>query len=390
MQISVQSGPCPITGKITYALYDGALPVIAATIYLRHLGSEVDLGVNTLAARAHALKLFFEFLHDNGASFWELTPALVKQYKRSHLSRKETDHKFLLKRKTAQQYLSAVKGLVQYWRAQSNNDPLFIDQAAEMDGIRRKRSLPGALHTTWYAPVPSALWRIRIPIEERHDRQRYKGLSREACQKVMTVLNRTAHHTKQETMLFYRDRAIWIFLLMTGLRKGELCRIRCEDVNAVAGTISLNDRAEDARLGNLKTGPGEIFVTARNPYWKYLDSWLLEGRWIAEEMLHAHGLDDHGLLFTNHNGAPLTQAAVDHLFVRLKAACRFGDEMHFHPHITRHTVATLMLDNGVALTEIQRFLRHQSAISTELYAKVAAPSYRAAMERFWQSLEVTP
>jgi hypothetical protein len=27
MQISVQNGPCPITGKIGYALYDGALPV---------------------------------------------------------------------------------------------------------------------------------------------------------------------------------------------------------------------------------------------------------------------------------------------------------------------------------------------------------------------------
>jgi site-specific recombinase XerD len=390
MKISVQSGLCPITGKIAYAVYDGDLPVIAATIYLRHLGSEVDLGVNTLSARAHALKIFFEFLRGNHISFWELTPALVKQYKRSHLSKKGEDHKFLLKRKTAQQYLSAVKGLIQYWRAQSNNDPLFIDQAAELDGLRRKRRLPGALHTTWYAPIPSSLWRIRVPIEERHDRQRYKGLSRETCQKVMTVLNLMAHRTKLETMLFYRDRAIWTFLLMSGLRKGELCRIRCEDVNAVAGTIALSDRAEDAWLGKLKCGPGEIFVTTRNPYWKYLDSWLLEGRWIAEELLHARGLGDHDMLFTNHNGGPLTQAAVDHLFARLKAACGFSNEMHFHPHITRHTVATLMLNNGVSLTEIQRFLRHQSAISTERYAKVAAPNYRAAMERFWQSLEVTP
>jgi len=390
MQISVQSGLCPITGKITYALYNGDLPVIAATIYLRHLGNEVDLGANTLSARAHALKIFFEFLRDNGASFWELTPALVRQYKQSHLSQKGGNHKFLLKRKTAQQYLSAVKGLIQYWRAQSNNDPLFINQGAEMDGIRRKRRQPGSLHITWYAPIPSALWRIRIPIEERHDLRHYKGLSREACQKVMAILNRAARRTKMETMLFYRDRAVWTFLLMSGLRKGELCRIRCEDVNAIAGTISLNDRAEDAWLGELKTGPGEIFVTARNPYWKYLDSWLLEGRWIAEEMLRARGLDDHGLLFTNRNGAPLTQAAVDHLFTRLKVTCGFRDEARFHPHITRHTVATLMLNNGVALTEIQRFLRHQSALSTELYAKVAAPNYRAAMERFWLSLEVTP
>jgi len=206
----------------------------------------------------------------------------------------------------------------------------------------------------------------------------------------MTILNRASRRTKMETMLFYRDRAVWTFLLMSGLRKSELCRIRCEDVNAIAGTISLNDRAEDAWLGELKTGPGEIFVTARNPYWKYLDSWLLEGRWIAEEMLRARGLDEHGLLFTNRNGDPLTQAAVDHLFTRLKATCGFSDEARFHPHITRHTVATLMLNIGVALTEIQRFLRHQSALSTELYAKVAAPNYRAAMERFWLSLEVTP
>jgi integrase len=388
--ISVQSGLCPVTGKFTYAIYDGDLPVVAATIYLRHLGGEVGLDANTLATRAYALRIFFEFLHNNHATFWELTPALVKQYKRTQLSQQDEDYRFLLKRKTVQQYLNAVKGLIQYWRAQRDNDPLFTDQVAEMDGVKRKQYRRGLLHTAWYAPIPSTLWRVKIPVEEKHDQQRYKGLPHEACQRVMAVLNRAAHHTERETMLFYRDRAIWTFLLMSGLRKGELCRIRCEDVNPAAGTISLKDRAEDTWLGELKTGPGEVFVTARNPYWKHLDSWLLEGRWIAEEMLHARGLDDHGLLFTNRNGGPLAQAAVDHLFARLKAACGFGDEMHFHPHVTRHTTATLMLNSGVALTEIQRFLRHQSARSTELYARVADPNYRAAMERFWQGLEVTP
>lgn len=387
--IAIQSGICPVTRKRVLALYDGDLPIVPATVYLRHLRENRDLDTNTVLTCAYALKSFFKFLRQNGTSFWRLTPAVVKQYKRFHLSRKDDGGEFKVRRRTALQYLTAVRGLVQYWRGLRDGDPFFSDRAAELDGVReRKRGRGILLHTSWYSRVPNDLWRVRVPTVEHHNKERYKGLSRENCRAVMLVLNRAEHRTEIETMLYYRDRAIWTFMLMSCLRKGELVRVRLEDVNPVVGTISLREREEDAWLGELKTGPGEIYVTPQNPYWRFLDSWLMEGRWIAEARLKACGKEDHGLLFCNRDGGPLTQAAVDHLFGRLKVACRFGPDVFFHPHITRHTTATLMLNNGVQLTEVQRYLRHKSIQSTELYAKVSDATRRQALERFWSHYDI--
>lgn len=389
MHITVQSGICPFTCKVTYALYEGDLPIVPATVFLRHLAVNADLDSNTLSAHAYALKSFFMFLHDNSTSFWKLKTANIKQFKRFYLSERNNDGELVIKRQTAQQYLRAVKHLIHFWRGLRDDDPLFADPNAELDGTRRIQHARGMLlHASWYSRIPNTLWRIKVPPKERHNKQRYKGLSAEACQVVMQVLNSTKHSTDTQTMLYYRNRAIWTFLLMTGLRKGELCRIRLEDINQAAGLVTLKDRPEDSWLGDLKTGPGEIFVATCNPYWKQLDSWLLEGRWIAEEKLKSRRVKDHGLLFCNQDGSPLTQAAVNHLFLQLKEDSKFDNKVPLHPHITRHTTATLMLNKRVDLMEVQKFLRHRSVASTEIYARVTDPNYRHVMEKFWEDCGV--
>jgi integrase len=293
MSIRVECGYCPVSGRIAYALYDGELPVIPATVFLRHLEANLCREANTLASCAYALKHFFEFLKRDNTSFWKITQATIKQYKRFHLYKRDKSGEHPIKRVSARQYLSAIKGLIGYWRGLREDDPLFIDHISDLDGVRRRQQRRGVLsHISWQSRVPSSLWFIKIPQKENHYHQRYKGLTGEASRLVMRTLNRMKYHTDVETMLYYRDRAIWTFLLMSCLRKGELVRIRLEDCDQRAGTIYLRDRPEDRWLGELKTGPGEIFVTRSNPYWKYLDSWLLEGRWIAERILKAQGAVD--------------------------------------------------------------------------------------------------
>lgn len=389
MSIRVHQGFCPIAKKNVCALYDDEVPIVPAIIYLRYLTEEAGLDLNTVRAYAYALTSFFTLLKEANLSFWDITIATIKQFKRYHLSRLDEKGHPLIRRTTVQQYLSALKGLVQFWRSAQDDDPLFFDPASQYDGARRKMRRWGMLlHASWYSRIPNKTWCVKIPREEEHQLKRYKGLSREASKAVMTVLNRANYHTDLGAMLYYRDRAIWTFMLMGGQRIGELVRTRLEDVNPRTGLITLKDRPEDAWLGELKTGSGEIFVTTTNPYWRYLDSWLLEGRWIAEEILKAEGKEDHGMLFCNRDGGPLTQAAVDHLFLRLKRICKFDDSIFFSPHITRHTIANLMRDNGVELSEVQDFMRHRSIQSTEIYAKVSDRKLRQALEAFWRKVEI--
>lgn len=389
MGITVENGRCPITGKVTYALYDGECPVVPATIYLRHIEIDAGLCSNTLAAYAYALKHFFSFLKQNSANFQRLSVFHIRQFKRFYLGRRGADGEFLIKRQTAHQYLYAVRKLIHYWRGLQDTDPLFTDQVAEMDGRRRLRSKRGVLsHVSWYGRVPNRLWHINIPKRERHVKPRYKGLSNDECQMVIRVLNRAKHSTDTQAMLYYRDRAIWTFLLMSGLRKGELCRIRLDDINQATGIISLKDRVADAWLGELKSGPGEVFVSSHHPLWSYLNTWLLEGRWVAEEMLSRRGMRDHHMLFCNRDGGPLTQAAVNHFFLQTKIDCGFSDEVLFRPHAARHTVATLMLNNGVAMEDVQKFLRHRSIASTEIYASVADNRYREVMMKYAKNCRI--
>jgi site-specific recombinase XerD len=332
MTIHIESGSCVVSGQTVYALYDGAFPVVAATIYLQHLSVNCHLAPNTSASYAYALKAFFEFLKRNNITFWEITQATIKSYKRFHLDRRDKHGVFTIKRVTARQNLTALKQFIGYWRGLSDNDSLFVDEVAEVDGRRHRDRRRGALaHISWYSRVPSSLWQVKVPRSESRDKRRYKGLSGEDCRLVMGVLNRAEHRTDIQRMLYYRDRAIWAFMLMSLMRKGEVVRTRLDDLDRRRGIIYLRDRPEDRWLGDLKSGPGEIFVTTNNPYWSFVNSWLTEGRWIAVRLLEERGLPDHGLFLCNRDGGPLTQPAIDHLFKRLKAACKFGRNKFFSP-----------------------------------------------------------
>lgn len=388
MAITVIKSQCVLTSRTVYALYRDDFPIVPATVYLRFLANEIELKPNTLASRTYSLKIFFEFLETANLSFWEITPVTIKQFKRFQLGRNGNGPQLQpLKRKSALQYLKAVKGLIQYWRGPITNDPLFLDEVAQLDGrVIRKRGRGVLSHLSWTMPIPHDLWQIRIPMDERHDKRRYKGLSKQQCQDVMKALNGRVPGDGVGRLLFYRDRAIWAFLLMTGLRKAELCRIRVEDIDPCTGFVRLVNRPEDEKHGGLKSGPAEIFVSAENPLWRFIDSWLLEGRWVAEDLLNQKGMTDHGMLFTNRNGSALTRSSVDHLFVRLRMECGFA-QTPFHPHMTRHTIATSMLEMGVDLVEIQRFLRHRCSSSTEAYARVSDWVYREAMVSFWQTFQ---
>lgn len=383
MVITVESGRCPVRGKVTYAIYDGECPVVPAIIYLKYLELDEELRPNTLATYAYALKNFFWFIKQNRTSFTKLSVLHIKQFKRFYLNQRGKDKEFLIKRETAQQYLCAVKKFINYWRGSQDNDPLFIERTAEMDGIRRLRFRRGMLsHASWHARVPNTLWHVKIPVTERQIKPRYKGLSYDQCRTVIEVLNQAKYSTDAQVMSYYRDRAIWTFLLMTGFRKGELCRIRLDDINQGLGIISLKNRPEDEWLGELKSGPGEVFVAPNHPFWSYLNTWLLDGRWVAEELLKRKGLKDHNMLFCNRNGGPLTQAAVNHFFQQAKVDCGFGKEVPFRPHAARHTVATHMVNNGLATEDIQKFLRHRSITSTEIYATISDPKYREVMMKY--------
>jgi integrase/recombinase XerD len=68
-----------------------------------------------------------------------------------------------------------------------------------------------------------------------------------------------------------------------------------------------------------------------------------------------------------------------------EAARAAGIEKRVTPHRLRASVATMLLDAGMPLDQVQKFLRHKRITTTQIYAQTSlgnlASSYQRALER---------
>ena len=73
-------------------------------------------------------------------------------------------------------------------------------------------------------------------------------------------------------------------------------------------------------------------------------------------------------LFVNASGERLSTQGIANIISRFRKDA--GIERHITPHMLRHTVATLLLRNGVDIRVVQEFLGHASIATTQRYTHV--------------------
>jgi len=156
------------------------------------------------------------------------------------------------------------------------------------------------------------------------------------------------------TTLGLRDRAMLETLYSTGIRRSELVGLALKDVDWERGTVLV-------RLGKGKKDR-MVPIGERALAWvrKYRD----EAR--PELML---GRADEGVLFVSARGKALKAPSLTALagdYVRKaglggRGAC----------HLFRHTMATLMLENGADIRFIQEMLGHADLSATQIYTRVS-------------------
>ncbi len=150
-----------------------------------------------------------------------------------------------------------------------------------------------------------------------------------------------------------RDRAILETLYSTGIRRAELCNLRLDSIDVERHTLFVHK------------GKGQKD--------RYVPIGLRALLWIARYVETARDrllLDaKEPTLFLSQHGRPLnpdslTEYArhyIESSGVNKDGAC----------HIFRHTMATLMLENGAELRYLQAILGHERLETTQIYTRVA-------------------
>lgn len=159
--------------------------------------------------------------------------------------------------------------------------------------------------------------------------------------------------TDTSDLLGIRDRAVLEVLYSTGMRRMELAQLKVPDVDLERGTVMIQQgKGRKDRIVPI----GERAI-----------DWI--GKYLAQVRLHlVCGRDDLTLFLTrtgeafNMNWLSRTVAIyIDRANLGKRGSC----------HLFRHTMATLMLENGADIRFIQAILGHEELSTTQIYTQVA-------------------
>lgn len=150
-----------------------------------------------------------------------------------------------------------------------------------------------------------------------------------------------------------RDRAILETFYSTGMRRMELANLKVYDIDADRGTVTI-------RQGK---GRKDRIIPIGERALAWIDKYIQEAR------LQLLSAADDGTIFLNYLGEPFVRLQLTSLVRNYLAKSKIGKTGGCH--LFRHTVATLMLENGADIRVIQEMLGHAKLTTTELYTRVS-------------------
>jgi integrase/recombinase XerD len=155
------------------------------------------------------------------------------------------------------------------------------------------------------------------------------------------------------TPLGIRDRAMIETLYSTGMRRKELANLTLYDLDRFQGIVTIREgKGRKDRV---------VPIGARAVAWigKYLEEVRPA---IAKE-------PDEGFIFITSTGAPFHKMHISWLMGQYVKMADIGKNGACH--VFRHTMATVMLENGADIRYIQEMLGHVKLTTTQIYTQVS-------------------
>ena len=171
-------------------------------------------------------------------------------------------------------------------------------------------------------------------------------------------------------------RALVRLLIDTGIRRGECCGLRWDDVDLDAGTITIRR--------NLCYTPqkGVYIDTPKSGKFREVDI----GPESAALLLALKGESGGGYVFTQENGLdPMHPHSPTKYLKRLSKRCGVPD---LHPHKLRHTFASIAITAGADVASVSEALGHSDkAVTLRMYTHADAASRKRAAQIFRDAIK---
>lgn len=183
--------------------------------------------------------------------------------------------------------------------------------------------------------MPQRFYHIERPKKKR---TLPKVISKEEVKKMVNASRNLKH------------RCIVMTLYSAGLRRGELLKLKVEDIDSNRMLIHI----QDAKGGKDRK-------TLLSPH-------LLE---MLRKYYRAHRPKEY--LFESPSGGPYSSSSVENIVRR--AARHAGIHKRVTPHMLRHSFATHLIEDGIDSRRVQILLGHNSLKTTQRYMHVAQSTY---------------
>jgi integrase len=167
-----------------------------------------------------------------------------------------------------------------------------------------------------------------------------------------------------------RLHALWVLVLTTGMRRGELAGLRWCDVDLDAGMLSVRRTRVSVAYAVSESDP----KTRSSRRTIAVDGRVVSvlrahrRRQLEERLSWGEAWTDTGYVFTTEDGWPIHPERISVLFARLVDAAGVP---RIRLHDLRHTSATLALASGIHPKVVGERLGHSSiAVTLDLYSHV--------------------
>ena len=174
------------------------------------------------------------------------------------------------------------------------------------------------------------------------------------CVLTASEAEQVINQTNVATRLGIRDRAILETFYSTGMRRMELMNLRPCAIDMERGTVVI-------RQGK---GKRDRMIPIGDRALAWIDRYQVE---VRPGLLVGEAAND--VLFLTHLGKPFAPDQMSQLVGGYVTAAGLGKEGCCH--LLRHTMATVMLENGAGIRYIQAMLGHAKLETTQIYTRVS-------------------